>query len=122
MATKVREAYISVSADKEAKELGESTKVLVRFEFDGFTEEDLLDRLMVSNSPKVSVQSVLRNLKEIPQKYTYKVPKAGTRATLTPEQIIDNASDEQLEALLARLQARRAAIKGAGTNEDLEQE
>jgi pyrrolidone-carboxylate peptidase len=120
MATKVREAYISVSADKEAKELGESTKVLVRFEFDGFTEEDLLDRLMVSNSPKVSVQSVLRNLKEIPQKYTYKVPKAGTRATLTPEQIIDNASDEQLEAIYARLQARRAKIKETGSNEEAE--
>lgn len=117
MATKTRQEYVSVSTDKEAKELGESTKVLVTFEFVDFTEDDLLDRLMVSNSPKVSVQASLRAMKNVPNKYTYRVPKAGTRATLTPEQIIDNASEEQLEAIMARLEARRAAIKEAGTNE-----
>lgn len=70
---------IKVSFDQESRDSKESKDVTVTFLYNDWSPEELIDRLMVSNSPVVAVQALLRKLKEIPATYTYIVPKAGTR-------------------------------------------
>lgn len=105
--TYTRVDWISVASDEEAKKNGEAVKVKVTFVYKDFTTDDLLDRLTVSNSPKVSVQAVLRKMKEIPKEYTYNVPKAGTRAEVSIDDQIARMSAEERDALIARLTAKK---------------
>lgn len=105
--TYTRIDWISVAFDEEAKKNGEAVKVKVTFVYKDFTIDDLLDRLTVSNSPKVSVQAVLRKMKEIPKEYTYNVPKAGTRAEVSLEDQFARLSETEQDELLAKLLAKK---------------
>lgn len=77
---KMVETFI-VSGDLETRQDKQGTEVTVTFLFTDWTAQDFVERLMVSNSPRVAVQAILRKLKTIPSTYTYNVPKAGTRST-----------------------------------------
>lgn len=105
--------YIGVSSDEDAKASGDTHKVKVTFIFRGYTIEDMADRLMVSSSPKVAVQSVLRKMKTIPAEYTYLVPKAGTRAEVDPIAAIGRMDTDAQDAVIEKLLALRAARRNA---------
>ena len=101
-----RVEYIGVSSDEEAKLAGEAKQVKVTFVFKNFTPDDLVDRLIVSNSPRVSVQAALRKLEVMPKEYTYNVTKAGARAVVTEDTVINNMSEEAAKEAIAKLRAK----------------
>ena len=106
MNTFTRVEWISVSSDNEAKLAGEAKKVKVTFVYKDFSPDDLVDRLQVSNSPKVSVQSILRKMEKVPSEYTYNVTKAGARAVVDETTIINNMSEESAKAAIELLRAK----------------
>lgn len=77
---KMVETFV-VSSDLETRKEEAGTEVTVTFEFQDWTAQDFVDRLMISNSPRVAVQAILRKKKSTPSTYTYIVPKAGARST-----------------------------------------
>ena len=75
-----REVVVGVSSDEESRQAKDTTNVTVVMEFGAdWTVGDLIDRLLSSNSPKVSVQAVLRKMKSPPKRFDWKVNKSGTR-------------------------------------------
>jgi hypothetical protein len=110
MATMTRTDTLRVSADEDTRKAKEGVDVEVTFVYIDWTEDDYLNKLNVSSSPKVAVAQVLRKLKTIPDTYRYVVPKAGTKASADPFKAIENRDLTASE--IARLQAildRRSA-------------
>ena len=71
---------ITISDDEETRKSKSGTVCEVTYVYDNWTAQELANRLMVSNSPRVAVQALLRKMSPIPSTYTYHVPKAGQRA------------------------------------------
>lgn len=102
------EETIVVSSTIEDRQAKQGTEVAVKFVFTNWTANEFALRLMSSNSPKVSVQAVLRKMAVIPSTYTYNVPKPGTRAVADPAQTLINKYDGDIDAIIAMLEARKA--------------
>ena len=102
------EEEIVVSSTIEDRQAKQGTSVTVKFLFTDWTANELALRLMSSNSPKVSVQAILRKMKDIPSRYEYNVPKPGTRAVADPAQTLINKYDGDIDAIIAMLEARKA--------------
>lgn len=104
-----------VSSDLETRQEKQGTEVSVTFVFTDWTAQDFADRLMVSNSPRVAVQAILRKMKVIPSTYTYVVPKAGTRSgvrTINYEAALVTAiGAEKAKVLINKFGSAEAAIK-----------
>lgn len=104
-----RAIAIGLSDDADARKNGETTVCNATFVFDtSWTVGDLIDRLMVANSPKVSFQTKYRG-KDCPKTITWNVNKAGTR-TVTVDPI---AVYKQF--LMDRGWSEEDAEKGAAT-------
>ena len=71
---------ITVSDDEDTRKEKLGKRVTVTFVYKEWTAQDLANRLMVSNSPRVAVQAILRKMKQIPDTYEYIVPKVGFRS------------------------------------------
>ena len=103
---------ITVSSDMDSREAKEGTNVAVTFVFNEWTAEELANRLIVSNSPRVSVQATLRKMKVIPRTYTYIVPKPGTRATMDWEtKLIALVGEDKATRLIEKFGSAEDAIK-----------
>ena len=104
-----------VSSDLETRQDKQGTEVNVTYVFTDWTAQDFADRLMVSNSPRVAVQAILRKMKVIPSTYTYIVPKAGTRSgvrTINYEAALVAAiGEEKAKVLINKFGSAEAAIK-----------
>lgn len=104
-----------VSSDLETRQDKQGTEVAVTYVFTEWTAQDFADRLMVSNSPRVAVQAILRKMKVIPTTYTYIVPKAGTRSgvrTVNYEAALVAAmGTEKAKVLIEKFGSAEAAIK-----------
>jgi hypothetical protein len=104
-----------VSSDLETRQDKQGTEVTVTFLFNEWTAQDFADRLMVSNSPRVAVQAILRKMKVIPRTYEYIVPKAGTRSATRPVNyeaaLIAAIGAEKAKVLIDRFGSAEAAIK-----------
>jgi flagellar hook-associated protein FlgK len=105
----------TVSSDEDERKDKQGTAVTVTFVFTDWTAQDFADRLMVSNSPRVAVQAILRKMKIIPTTYTYIVPKAGTRSgvrTVNYEAALVAAMGaEKAKVLINKFGSAEAAIK-----------
>jgi hypothetical protein len=105
-----KQVWITVSSDEETRKAKEGVKVLVTLVFIDWEVDDYINRLLVSNSIKVSVAAVLRPMAVIPTKYRYIVPKAGTRNVVDPKLIglfnklrASGRSMQEIEALIDQM-------------------
>lgn len=83
-----RSVAIGVSSDEESRKEKDTTQCSVTMVFDTtWTISDLIDRLMSSNSPKVSVQAVLRKKDICPKTFTWNVNKSGARSAVDSREV-----------------------------------
>ena len=102
----------TVSSDEDERKDKAGTKVNVTFVFADWTAEELVNRLLISNSPRVAVQAILRKMKVIPSTYEYVVPKPGTRAGVNFEaKLIALIGKEKAAVIIDKYGSTEAAIK-----------
>ena len=83
-----RSVAVGVSSDEESRKEKDTTQCSVTMVFDTtWTIGDLFDRLMSSNSPKVSVQAVLRKKKDCPKTFTWNVNKSGAKSAIDSREV-----------------------------------
>ena len=100
-----RQVRIKLSADEDAKKVGDTVEHSIKFIISAdWTINDLIDRLMISSSPKVAFQAAFRGKDTVPSEW--KVNKAGTKAEVSVEALVDKLSDEAKKALFESLRVK----------------
>lgn len=100
-----RQVRIKLSDSAEAKAAGETTEHSMKFVItQDWTINDLIDRLMISSSPKVAFQAAFRGKDTIPGEW--KINKSGQKAEVSVEALVDKLSDEAKKALFESLKAK----------------
>ena len=100
-----RQVRIKLSDSNEAKQAGETEEYAVKFVIPAtWTINDLVDRLMVSSSPKVAFQAAYRGKDTVPETWT--VNKSGQKAEVSIESAISKLSAEKQKELFLKLQAQ----------------
>jgi hypothetical protein len=100
-----RQVRIKLSDNEDAKKSGETTEHSVKFVILGtWTINDLIDRLMISSSPKVAFQAAFRGKDTVPE--SWNVNKAGFKAEVDVTSAVMKLSVEKQMELLKKLQAQ----------------
>lgn len=94
-----RSVALGISADEDAKKAGNQVKHNVVFVYEGWTIGDLVDRLMVASSPKVTFENKYRG-KEVPK--TWDVNKAYAKGEVSIESLWAAMSDADRAAFLEK--------------------